>query len=149
MMNGNEDDLNLGLSLGYSSTSCNQTRVNNNSGAGVNAGPSVDMTFSASDPLSELVWSPHKGLSLKCAECTNLDKKPFLLWNVGPSNMVSSPPNIRFQPTDEEKIVDGNLILCETFDVGDKASHRGSLAQSTSSFCGIISAFLLLLSLFL
>lgn len=133
MMNGNEDDVNLGLSLG-NSTSCNQTRVNNNSGAGVNAGPSVDMTFAASDPLSELVWSPHKGLSLKCADCTKVDKKPFLLWNVGPSNMVSSPPQSRFQQTDEEKIVDGNLILaCETFDVDGKASQRGSLAQSTSS----------------
>lgn len=132
-MNGNEEGVNLGLSLGYS-TSCNQTRVNNNSGAGVNAGPSVDMTFAASDPLSELVWSPHKGLSLKCADCTKVDKKPFLLWNVGSSNMVSSSPQSRFQQTDEEKTVDGNLILArETFDVDGKVSPRGSLAKSTSS----------------
>lgn len=136
MMNGNEDDVNLGLNLG-SSTSCIQSGVDNNSGAGVNAGPRVDMTFAASDPLSELVWSPHKGLSLKCADCTKADKKPFLLWNEGPSNLASSPPQSRFQEADEEKIADRNLILAhETFDVDGKVSQRGSLAQSTSSNAG-------------
>lgn len=133
-MNGNEDDLDLGLTLGYSN-SCIRTRLNNNSGAGVNAGRSVEMTFAASDPLSELVWSPHKGLSLKCADCSKADKKPFLLWNVGPSNIVPSPSrSIRYQGTIEEKIVDGNLILSNaTLDVdSDVAKSDDDLVQSNT-----------------
>lgn len=54
----------LGLALGYSSQ-CIQRRLNNDSGAGANAGSGLNMTFVSNSPLSELVWSPHKGLSLK------------------------------------------------------------------------------------
>ncbi|CAL1396473.1 unnamed protein product [Linum trigynum] len=60
----------LGLVLSYSNRS-GQRRLNNGegSGAGTNAGPNVEMTFAAAtDPLSELVWSPRKGLSIKCAD---------------------------------------------------------------------------------
>lgn len=54
---------------------CFQRRVKNDSGAGANAGSSVDKTFAATNALSELVWSPKKGLSLKCADGTFSDKK--------------------------------------------------------------------------
>ncbi|XP_062108182.1 uncharacterized protein LOC133819046 isoform X3 [Humulus lupulus] len=52
----------LGLGLGYSNQFI-QRRLNNDSGAGANAGSGINMTFVANNPLSELVWSPHKGPS--------------------------------------------------------------------------------------
>ncbi|XP_058001127.1 uncharacterized protein LOC110673214 isoform X2 [Hevea brasiliensis] len=47
------------------------------------------MTFVATDRLSELVWSPQKGLSLRYADGSFSNKKPSLLWGVGPTNMAS------------------------------------------------------------
>ncbi|KAL0368384.1 UNVERIFIED_CONTAM: hypothetical protein Scaly_1057300 [Sesamum calycinum] len=58
MMNINDEDISLGLALGSKNYGI-QTRMNNSSGAGVNANSRLDMAFAASDPLSELVWSPH------------------------------------------------------------------------------------------
>ncbi|KZV50598.1 hypothetical protein F511_17185 [Dorcoceras hygrometricum] len=89
IMNKNDEDLDLALALGPANRV--QTGSGNVSGAGVNAKLKVDLAFAASDPLSELVWSPHKGLSLKCADSNLPDKKPLLLWNVGPTGKVSSP----------------------------------------------------------
>ncbi|KAF9673524.1 hypothetical protein SADUNF_Sadunf10G0033200 [Salix dunnii] len=60
--------------------------------AGANAGSCVDMTFVATTALSELVWSPQKGLCLKCAD-GSFSKNPSLLWGAGPSNMVSGSSN--------------------------------------------------------
>ncbi|KAL9364282.1 hypothetical protein Peur_042155 [Populus x canadensis] len=83
-----EPVIDLGFSLGYSNQ-CIQRRLKNDSGAGANAASSVDMTFVATNALSELVWSPKKGLSLKCADGTFSNKKPSLLRGAGPSDMVS------------------------------------------------------------
>ncbi|XP_058778434.1 uncharacterized protein LOC131652558 isoform X2 [Vicia villosa] len=56
--------------------------------AGANAASRADMKLATTDPLSEIVWSPEKGLSLKCA-----DKNSSLFRVVGPScYMVLSPP---------------------------------------------------------
>ncbi|KAL8486561.1 hypothetical protein ACS0TY_023302 [Phlomoides rotata] len=77
-MNINEEGVNLGTEGGSKNYST--------PGAGVNAESRLDRAFAASDPLSELVWSSHNGLSLKCANTRASDKKPFLVWNVGPSN---------------------------------------------------------------
>jgi hypothetical protein len=81
----------LGLALGYSNQ-CIQRQLNNDSGAGANAGSRIDMTFVAPDPLSELVWSPQKGLSLKCADSSFTDKKASLLWGAGPSKVAFLMP---------------------------------------------------------
>jgi len=81
----------LGLALGYSNP-CIQRQLNNDSGAGANAGSRIDMTFVAPDPLSELVWSPQKGLCLKCADSSFADKKASLLWGAGPSNAAFLMP---------------------------------------------------------
>lgn len=56
----------LGLALGDSNQSI-QSRLNSDSGAGANAGSVqvLDTTFVATEPLSELVWSTDKGMSLK------------------------------------------------------------------------------------
>ncbi|XP_059632409.1 uncharacterized protein LOC132275051 isoform X2 [Cornus florida] len=82
----------LGLSLECSNQFI-RTKLNNDSGAGVNASSSLNVTLVPSDPLSELVWSPHKGLGLKCADGRFSEKKLSLLWDVGTSNIVLSPPD--------------------------------------------------------
>ncbi|XP_048135135.1 uncharacterized protein LOC115726653 isoform X2 [Rhodamnia argentea] len=72
----------LGLALDYSSQ-CNQRISNNDPSAGANAGSSGCMTFVAPNPLSELVWSPHSGLSLKCADCGFIERKPSPILGAG------------------------------------------------------------------
>ncbi|KAL9262718.1 hypothetical protein AKJ16_DCAP02540 [Drosera capensis] len=61
-------------------------------GAGGNAdkGLALGMTFAGSDPLSELVWSPRKGLSVRCAVGSILEKTHTVLWEAGPSAMAMS-----------------------------------------------------------
>ncbi|KAL9262307.1 hypothetical protein AKJ16_DCAP12367 [Drosera capensis] len=61
-------------------------------GAGGNADKelALGMTFAGSDPLSELVWSPRKGLSVRCAVGSILEKTHTVLWEAGPSAMAMS-----------------------------------------------------------
>ncbi|CAN4091187.1 unnamed protein product [Withania somnifera] len=110
MTNLNDDDIDLGLDLGRTPRNV-RTKPKDDVGAGVNASSTVDMAFAASDPLSELVWSPHKGLSLKSAESGLADKKPFLLWNVGPSSYTDAPSQSdRFKGTHDENAVYEKII---------------------------------------
>ncbi|KAL0392825.1 UNVERIFIED_CONTAM: hypothetical protein Sradi_2505300 [Sesamum radiatum] len=111
MMNMNDEDISLGLALGSKNYGI-QTRMNNSSGAGVNANSRLDMAFAASDPLSELVWSPHNGLSLKCANSSLADKKPLLLWNVGPSSVGLSPSQcIRSEGNSDDNLAISRLMI--------------------------------------
>ncbi|KAK4434077.1 hypothetical protein Salat_0570400 [Sesamum alatum] len=129
MMNINDEDVSLGLVLSSRNYRI-QTRLNNSSGAGVNANSRLDMAFAASDPLSELVWSPHNGLSLKCANSSLADKKPLLLWNVGPSSKGLSPSQcIRSEGNPDDNAVDqGNLAISQTIiDVDDTFCHKATL----------------------
>ncbi|XP_028762361.1 uncharacterized protein LOC114720810 isoform X2 [Neltuma alba] len=82
-----------------------------NSGAGANASSRLDMKFVASDALSELVWSPDKGLSLKCADSSFADKHTSLFWDVGPSHMVLAPPQSAIgESSDADKPVAATCI---------------------------------------
>ncbi|KAG9134300.1 hypothetical protein Leryth_020033 [Lithospermum erythrorhizon] len=102
-MKEREDNIDLSLSLGDSTQFVEPGRKSNE-GVGANAESKINMAFAASDPLSELVWSPKKGLSLRCADSTFAATKPLLLWNVGPSNLVLSlPENIRTREDDDHK----------------------------------------------
>ncbi|XP_019180443.1 PREDICTED: uncharacterized protein LOC109175609 isoform X2 [Ipomoea nil] len=102
MMSVNNNNVDIALAMGFSDHTV-KTKLNDDSGAGVNAGSGLHI-FAAPDPLSELVWTPGKGLSLKCADNSLAKKKPILLWNVAPSNEVSSPPEIiRFNGINDEK----------------------------------------------
>lgn len=128
-----EPVIELGLSLDYSNQ-CVHRRLNDNSGTGANAAPRVDMTFVTSDPLSELVWSPHKGLSLKCADCSLNERRPCVLWGAEPSVSVLSPPrsitaarNGIDKPTKEENLITSLDALHVKSDVGETAK----LAMST------------------
>ncbi|GLU08105.1 hypothetical protein SLE2022_250300 [Rubroshorea leprosula] len=97
-----------GLSLGYSSYNT-QTRLNNDFGAGANAASRIDMTYVAADPLSELVWSPRNGLSLKYAECSFSEKKPSNLWGARPSNIVLSPQIVTAGRCSNDIHIDANF----------------------------------------
>ncbi|XP_028793445.1 uncharacterized protein LOC114749128 isoform X3 [Neltuma alba] len=84
---GPKIDLQLGLN--YS----NHCILKTDPGAGANAVSKLGMRFVANSPLSELVWSPDKGLSLKCADSSFSDKKTSLFWDVGPSNFFLTMPD--------------------------------------------------------
>ncbi|OAY84942.1 hypothetical protein ACMD2_09428 [Ananas comosus] len=62
-------------------------------GAGVNASSNAGMVFITTSPLSELVWSPHKGLSLRYAGSGLDENKASLLWNTDSFNKIFSSPN--------------------------------------------------------
>lgn len=132
---------NLGHSLGYSNQ-CIQRRLNDDSGTGANAAASrVEMTVVASNPVSELVWSPRKGLCLKCADCSLNDKRPSILWGGGPSdNFLSPSQSIMVEVNNIDKIMEeGNIItsrdsLHEKSEVGEIAT----LARSPKSVTGVM-----------
>lgn len=138
-----EHAVDLGLALGYSGQ-CIPKALNNDSGAGANAGSRVDMTFVATDPLSELVWSPHKGLSLKCADSSVNEKRTSLLWGTGPSNRICSPLH---SITDRKTIPDeprgkGNLVTSEaTVCVKNETGETDFLTCSLGSNAGIITVY--------
>lgn len=103
----------LGLSLNYSDQNNKRGALNIDPSAGANAGSGVHRTFVATNPLTELVWSPHKGLSFRCADCSFSDQKPALLWGAGPSNTsetkcfiepVSEPNLMELKKTDDVKL---------------------------------------------
>ncbi|KAK7391690.1 hypothetical protein VNO78_20109 [Psophocarpus tetragonolobus] len=75
------------LILNYSNQ-CIWKKLNNDSGAGANADCRLDRTFSATDPLSEIVWSPDKGFSLKCVDSNFTNKRTSLFEDVEPSSLV-------------------------------------------------------------
>lgn len=128
----------LGLALGYSNQ-CEQRRLNNDSGAGANAGSRIDMSFVANDPLSELVWSPRKGLSLKCADSNFADTKTSLFWGAGPSNVVLSPPlSIAGRRSASEKPIDEeNFVTPDTsFHLKNEVAGKETLTKSPESGSG-------------
>ncbi|XP_031396206.1 uncharacterized protein LOC116207423 isoform X1 [Punica granatum] len=114
----------LGLSLDYSDQYNQREALNIDPSAGANAGSSVHMTFVATNPLTELVWSPHKGLSLKCADCSFSDGKPALTWGARPSNTAGmecliepvSEPNLM----ELEEIVDAKIGFTTVHNSSDK-----------------------------
>ncbi|CAJ2650900.1 unnamed protein product [Trifolium pratense] len=79
----------------------------NSSGAGANAASRADMTLATTDPLSEIVWSPEKGLSLKCA-----DKNSSLFRDVGPScsMVLSLPQSVTYCNSITDKPIDDNFL---------------------------------------
>ncbi|KAL7124055.1 hypothetical protein ABFS83_14G022800 [Erythranthe nasuta] len=113
MTNTNTEDLDLVLALDSRNYRI-QTRLNDISGAGVNANARGDMAFAASDPLAELVWSPHNGLRLKSANSNVADKRPFLMWNVGPSGNALLPSQyIISKEIKDDKTVEANEIFSD------------------------------------
>ncbi|KAK7308010.1 hypothetical protein VNO77_41561 [Canavalia gladiata] len=83
------------------------------------------MTLAATDPLSEIVWSPDKGLCLKCADSSFADKNSSLFRDVGSSGMVLAPPqNVTVdgsaidQPKDDD-VVKPIAVVCTKSDIAE------------------------------
>ncbi|KAK8539489.1 hypothetical protein V6N13_104277 [Hibiscus sabdariffa] len=125
----------LGLAPGYSNHGI-QRRLSNDLGAGANAASRIDKTFVATDPLSELVWSPRKGLSLKCTECSFADKKQSLIWGAGPSNMFfsqqtnASARSSDIKPMDEET---SHKSVSAFHDTNPKVANIDNLDKSSGN----------------
>ncbi|GFP95879.1 hypothetical protein PHJA_001732100 [Phtheirospermum japonicum] len=127
MMSNNGEDVDLGLSLGSTNYGAEQSlndEDNNNLGAGVNAATSRidDMVFASSDdPLSELVWSPRSGLSLKCADSSLPDHRPFFQWNVGPT--INELPTT-MNGIDDGKVADDKHLIVSSYNFDERHADR-------------------------
>lgn len=106
----NEAIADLGLSSKFHSRSI---RLNNSRGAGVNATTSkVDITFVTSQPLSELVWCPSKGICVKNTDrgCSMTEKEAASIWGLRPNHMaVSSAKSISTKLNSLENIVNDKI----------------------------------------
>ncbi|OVA05317.1 zinc finger protein [Macleaya cordata] len=101
------------LGLGNQST---RIGLNNDSGAGANAGSRAEMIFVSSTPVTELVWSPHNGVSLKCADCSLPDKRFSFLCGVESNNMALSPlQSISGRETKDDVHVDEEKLSSSQF----------------------------------
>lgn len=130
----------LGLSVGYYDHCIQRQPKDEGASAGANAGSRIDMTFLGSNPLSELVWSPHKGLSLKCADSGFADKKGSLMWGAGPSNVAFSlPQNITSERSTTGKPTDVEVITPQAaFHSNSKLSGTNTLTRFPANDADII-----------
>ncbi|KAJ4956094.1 hypothetical protein NE237_012877 [Protea cynaroides] len=134
--NNEETVTEQGLALD-SANHCTPRVLDDDSGAGANAGSMTEMMFVTANPLSELVWSPHIGLSLKCADSSLSEKKPSLMRGIESTNMVLSPPEgITSRETNNDEPGPGeNFIstqMASNFEI--EVSERGcSLEPAMSS----------------
>ncbi|KAG8658631.1 uncharacterized protein LOC110611301 isoform X2 [Manihot esculenta] len=130
---------NLSLAQGHSNQCIQRILNNEDPGAGANAASRVDMTFVATDPLSELVWSPQKGLSLRCADGSFSNKKPSLLWGVGSTKMGSGsssdmPTSNNNKPINEKDFM-GSLAARN---IGSEVAGGDNYIISPTSNAGIM-----------
>ncbi|XP_077248085.1 uncharacterized protein LOC143887793 isoform X2 [Tasmannia lanceolata] len=108
IVNGNEESMtDLGCALD-SANQCTQRGLNKDLGAGANAGPRAGMRYVTTNPLSELVWSPHSGLILKCADCSLSEKKSTHLLDTDSSNIIIPP-----QQSIKARVSDNNGTLAD------------------------------------
>ncbi|XP_014513714.1 uncharacterized protein LOC106772072 isoform X2 [Vigna radiata var. radiata] len=117
------------LVLNYSNP-CIWKNLNNDSCAGANAACKIDKTFSATDPLSEIVWSPDKGFSLKCVD-SSYNKKSSLFRDFEPSSMVlavlqsvTDGSSARDKP-ENDVFVEPIAVICSKNDVSSTDTPSG------------------------
>lgn len=107
-----EPGTDLALGLGYKDQYI-QGRLTNKSGVGANAGSMVDVKYATTDSLSELVWSPHKGLSLRCADSSFNNRKNSILWDAAAANNASFalPQSVIAEKSTSNKFLDNRINL--------------------------------------
>ncbi|XP_020216183.1 uncharacterized protein LOC109799936 isoform X2 [Cajanus cajan] len=124
------------LVLNYS----NQCIWKNEPGAGANAACRINKPFPATDPLSEIIWSPDNGFSLKCVDSSFTNKNTSLFGNVEPSSMVLAlfqSVNDGISTTDkplDDVFVEPIAVICSKSDV----SSRDTPAMQPESDSAII-----------
>ncbi|XP_016202288.1 uncharacterized protein LOC107643214 isoform X2 [Arachis ipaensis] len=125
----------LELFLNYANQ-CVWKNLKNESGAGANAaGSRVDMTYAATDPLSEIVWSPENGLCLKCADSSFAGKNSSLFQDVGPSSMVITPPQIvnTDKPVEDVSVKPIAIICTAKGDIAETDTHTPAMHPTSDS----------------
>ncbi|RRT71346.1 hypothetical protein B296_00035619 [Ensete ventricosum] len=72
---------------------CTENIINKDSGVGANAASTAEIVFITNSPLSELIWIPQEGLSLKYTDSSKAEKKASFLWKAESCNMrISTSP---------------------------------------------------------
>ncbi|WJX12431.1 hypothetical protein P8452_02935 [Trifolium repens] len=120
----------LELILNYSSQ-YHKEKLQNESSAGANAASRANIPFSATDPLSEIVWSPDKGFSLKCVDSSYTNKNTSLFRNVEPSSMVLALLQSVTCATD--KPIDDVFVKCGKSDVSSTDTPARNPTSDTVS----------------
>lgn len=69
---------------------CCDNALNKETGAGANAASGAEMAFVTTTPLSELIWTPQEGLSLKYTDYSKAENKAPFLWKEEPFNTIIS-----------------------------------------------------------
>lgn len=123
--------------LNYSSQ-CHKEKLQTESSAGANAASRANTIFSANDPLSEIVWTPDKGFSLKCVDSSFTNKNTSLLRDVEPSSMVLALLQSVTCTTDkpvEDVFVQPLAVICAKSDVSSTDTPaRNSTSDSVAIF---------------
>jgi hypothetical protein len=136
--------------LNYSSQ-CHKEKLQTESSAGANAASRANTIFSANDPLSEIVWTPDKGFSLKCVDSSFTNKNTSLLRDVEPSSMVLALLQSVTCATDkpaEDVLVQPLAVICAKSDVSSTGTPaRNSTSDSYPRQLQVDSQFSLSLSL--
>ncbi|CAL9081114.1 unnamed protein product [Musa textilis] len=70
-----------------SAAPCIESIINKDSGAGANAASTAEIVLITNSPLSELIWTPQEGLSLKYTDSSKAEKKASFLWKAESFNM--------------------------------------------------------------
>ncbi|XP_019422004.1 PREDICTED: uncharacterized protein LOC109331759 isoform X2 [Lupinus angustifolius] len=118
--------------------------LENGSCAGANAASGVDFTIAATDPLSEIVYSQDKGLSLKRADASFADKSNSVFRDVGPNCVVLAPPQsltgIMPQGEGNEENGTGSGGNMETMNTAERAlndQHENLMNDSPKNTCDV------------
>ncbi|CAJ2628081.1 hypothetical protein L195_g005587 [Trifolium pratense] len=125
----------LELILNYSSQYHKEKLQNHESSAGANAASRANIPFSATDPLSEIVWSQDKGFSLKCVDSSYTNKNTSLFRDVEPSSMVLALLQSVTCATDkpiDDVFVKPLSVLCGKSDVSSTDTPRNPTSDTGS-----------------
>ncbi|XP_072951648.1 uncharacterized protein [Typha angustifolia] len=121
-----------------SAQKCVENITHKDSGAGANASSSAGMVLIATSPLSELVWSPDRGLSLRHAGSSLAEKKASVLWNAESFNIIISSPQYVNDGTRDPSVGLVDKMQLE-LNAEDASSKKLSLIHSPRSTADVHS----------
>lgn len=116
---------------------CIESIINKDSGAGANAASMAEILLITNSPLSELIWTPQEGLSLKYTDSSKAEKKASFLWKAESFNMRISTSlcTNRGESSSSRDQIAGELSTVQSNHNADKnadgiaflGSHKGSV----------------------
>lgn len=112
---------------------CIESIINKDSGAGANAASMAEIVLITNSPLSELIWTPQEGLSLKYTDSRKAEKKASFLWKAESFNMRISTSlcTNRGESSSSRDQIAGELSTVQSNHNADGiaflGSHKGSV----------------------